>query len=76
MQSRPESHSLVAWEFHFQLISTAGVEVVPTGSAGGPVQEQGNPALVSRQLESPCRRNTRTNGSGGGPLLSRVQNEL
>ena len=42
----PEAHSLVAWEFHFQLISTAGVEVVPTGSAGGPVQEQGNPALV------------------------------
>ena len=42
----PEAHSLVAWEFHFQLISTARVEVVPTGSAGGPVQERGNPALV------------------------------
>ena len=46
MQSQPESQSLVAWEFHFQLISTAGVEVVPTGSAGGPVREQGTPALV------------------------------
>ena len=42
----PEAHSLVAWEFHFQLISTARVEVVPTGSAGGPVQERGNPAPV------------------------------
>ena len=42
----PKAQSLVAWEFHFQLISTARVEVVPTGSAGGPVQERGNPALV------------------------------
>ena len=42
----PKAQSLVAWEFHFQLISTARVEVVPTGSAGGPVQERGNPAPV------------------------------
>ena len=67
----PEAHSLVAWEFHFQLISTAGVEVVPTGSAGGPVQEQGNPALV---LDSLNRLSSNVGQAAAAGRYYRVQN--
>ncbi len=73
MQSQPESQSLVAWESHFQLTGTAGVEVVPTGSAGGPVREQGSSALSLDGLTR-LSRNTRQTASAAG-LYYLVQND-
>ena len=67
----PKAQSLVAWEFHFQLISTARVEVVPTGSAGGPVQEQGNPALV---LDGLNRLSSNVGQAAAAGRYYRVQN--
>ena len=70
-ESQPESQSLVAWESHFQLTGTAGVEVAPTGSAGGPVQEQGSSALF---LDGLTRLSSNVGQAAAAGRYYRVQN--
>ncbi len=42
----PPALSPVAWEAHFLLTGSAGIELVPGGPAGAPVQEQGSSGLA------------------------------
>lgn len=42
----PPAPAPVAWEAHFLLTGSAGMELVAAGPAGGPVKEQGSPGLA------------------------------
>ena len=67
-----ELSPLVAWESHFRLDGPAGLEPVRVGRSAGPVQEQGDPALLLDSFTRLTPGVNRWPDSGG--LYFRVQN--